>query len=90
MPVKHKIKALHIPWPVIADGLSKLGHWNLIESSSRRKIFERRNERIVAIRLGPDRWKAEYSVNDRLEDMSGMAEEEYIKRIVLEMGVHLR
>jgi len=85
-----KARNTRIPWGVIADGLSKMGNWSMTESSSRRKIFLRGNQRIVAVRLGPNRWKAEYSVNDRLQDTSGMAEEEYVKRIVLEMGVHLR
>ena len=78
-----------MPWPVVIEGINKLGHWNLIQSTTRIKSFSRRNEKIVAVKLGPDRWKAEYFVNGRLQDTSGMAEEEYVKRIILQMAVYV-
>lgn len=89
MNVKKVSKIKNLPWPVVIDGMNKLGHWTLFQSTMRTKSFTRRNEKIVAVKLGPNRWKAEYFVNGRLHDTSGMAEEEFVKRIILQMAVYV-
>lgn len=89
MNAKKGSKAKFLPWTVVINGVNKLGHWNLFQSTPRTKSFVRGNEKIVAVRLGPNRWKAEYFVNGRLQDTSGMAEEEYVKRIILQMAVYV-
>lgn len=89
MQARQKGKLKILPWNVVIEGMDKLGHWNLIGSTVRMKSFARGNEKIVAVKLGPNRWKAEYFSKGRLQDTSGMAEEEYVKRIILQMAVYI-
>lgn len=76
-----------IPWSVIVDGLKQHGRWSLVESTPKIKIFERRNERLIAVRLGAKQWKAEYFVAGRLMDTSGTWNEDFVKKMLYEMGV---
>jgi len=82
---RHKSISKYLPWAVIIDGLNKR-NWSLDESSSSKKIFIRGNEKILVVKLGPNKWKAEYFVGRRLQDISGVAEEEFVKKMVFEMG----
>ena len=76
-----------LPWNAVAEDLARRSQWKLVENLQRRKVFDRGNERIVAVRFGPTNWKAEHFVAGKLVDSSGMADEEFVKRIIYEMGI---
>lgn len=75
-----------VPWSVIADGLAKWRGWQLTEDSKKRKIFIRRNEKIFVVNVMGNKWKAEYFVNNKLQDTTGVADKEFVKSLVMEMG----
>jgi len=61
---RKKIKAKKgfkaFPWTAVAEDLRRRGNWILVKSTANNKIFERGNERLVAVKLRQDQWKAEY------------------------------
>ena len=75
-----------VPWNVIADGLKKWRGWNLEENTSKRKIFVRGNEKILVVNVMGKKWKAEYFFRNRLQDTTGVADKEFVKSLVMEMG----
>ncbi|HLC39802.1 MAG TPA: hypothetical protein VJJ76_02870 [archaeon] len=75
------------PWHILAEDLARRAGWKWAENNPRRKIFDRRNERIVAVKLGLKEWKAEHFIAGKLVDSSGIAQEEFVKRIIYEMGI---
>jgi hypothetical protein len=90
MPAKTKRKNHFpkLPWLAVAEDLKKRAKWNLVESNPTRKIFERgRNEKLIAVKVGPRMWKAEYFQSGRLMDASGFWDEEMLKRMIYEMGI---
>ena len=90
MTPKLKTRIKPMPWKVVVDDLRRRGNWILVGSTPSSKIFERGNERLVAVKLRKEMWKAEYFQRGRLEDVSGTADEEFIKLMVYEMGVYRR
>ena len=78
------------PWSAVADDLKRRGRWVLLESTPEAKIFGRGNEKLVAVKLRHKFWKAEYFLAGRLMDTSGMADEEFVKLMIYEMGVYRR
>jgi len=76
-----------MPWRVVDDGMAKFGNWKLIETKTSARSYRRGNEKIVAVKLGPDKWKAQYFAQGRLQDMSGAWDEESLKRILVEMAI---
>jgi hypothetical protein len=91
MKAKTKSRKNHLPkmpWSVVADDLKRRGNWSLVNSTPKIKIFQRRNERLVAVKLGRNEWKAEYFQSGRLMDTSGAWNEEFVKKMIYEMGVY--
>jgi len=85
---KTKNRLPELPWSVVIEDLRRRGNWVLVSSSTKSKVLERGNERLVAVKLGPKEWKAEYFQGGRLMDTSGAWSESFIKKMIYEMGVY--
>ena len=76
-----------MPWNVVDDGMAKYGNWKLMEVKSNSRSYQRGNEKIVVVKLAPEKWKAQYFSRGRLLDMSGAWDVESLKRILIEMAI---
>lgn len=72
-------------WVQIGEMLKYRG-WLLTEVEKHKIIYQRGNESIVAKKLLGNKWKAEYFVNGKLLDSTGIHSEKFAKILTIEMG----
>lgn len=73
-------------WVQIGEMLKYRG-WSLTETEKHKITYQRGNEKIMAKKVLGNKWKAEYFVNERLLDSTGIQNETFAKVLTMEMGV---
>ena len=74
-------------WEAITGALENYAGWQLIENKKTKKVFARRNERLIIFKTVENLWKADYHVGRRLSDTSGaFKDEKFVRLMALEMG----
>jgi hypothetical protein len=74
-----------LTWSQI-DRILEIRGWFLVSRSANKRIYERLHERLVVFKTPIGKWKADYIVNNRLTDSSGVFEEDFVKLMTVEMG----
>ena len=87
MPTKTVVKHRFPNWNKLVVLMRELGGWNIVENKPKIKTFVRDNEKIIALNIGRNKWKAEYLINNRLEDAAGIMDNETVRIIIAEMAI---
>lgn len=86
--IMHKTLEKKIPnWQKIIRGMQDISGWRLVEDKPDRKVFVRGREKIIALEIKRNKWKAEYLINNRLFDSSGVMDPETLRIIIAEMAI---
>lgn len=73
-----------LSWSMLRLAIGALG-WEQIKDNYKTKIFERGKERIALFKMG-EKWKVDYFVSGKLDDSGGFSEEEFAKRLAIQMA----
>ena len=74
------------PWVYVMNSMKIIG-WSIERNDDRAKVLKIKNLRMVALRMGRDRWKVEVFKNRRLVDGLGINSGTEAKILMTQCGV---